>query len=134
MEQLDACVRMVESGEGAGMRSRHWREQLGRCFPGMQAKRAAEWEHGGCDRARWAEGARITAVLDADGGWRSFGGEAGFLRRREAGFSLRGESFAVGEDGWAAGWRERMDAELQTVHFDEQGWPVSPAFDALRSV
>ena len=125
VEQLDECVRMVESGSGGGMRSRHWREQFERCFPGMQPKAAAEWEHGGFDPATWAKGARIVAVLDAEGGWQAFGGEAGFLCRRE-GFCVRGESFGVGQDGWAEGWRERTEADLQTAHFDEQGWAVEP--------
>ena len=107
MRVTEAVLRALDAPDMRARRSREvWERALRRCLPGVMQRTAREWHHGGRDRDITATGARIIIDL-GDERVSARGGEARWLTRGAAAADGNdGEGFAVGDDGYAEGWRE----------------------------
>ena len=108
---------------------REWEAAFDRCFPGAGRQEAREWRCGRAEPVSRARGARVVWVVDRERNTHVDGGEARFLRRREASFSPSGgdgNTFRVGEDGWAEGWKQQSLAALESIEWDEMGFAIEP--------
>ena len=123
-EAVDALVqqlgRMATGEEGPGDQ-RSMRRSLSRCFVGASPRPAKEWHTGIAGGGE--EGARVV-MAEGEKGTTAWGGEARFLRRQDQGFSPVGsrDDFRIGADGFALGWEEAVEAQMEEIGVDEGGF------------